>query len=154
LTGVAGDAKPILIAYDGSGCADAAIEKVAAEFGGRKVVILVVSEELERVPFLGAAGVPVEPETLELLVDSARKGALEIAEKGAAKARDLGLDAETAVAEGGPVWSRIVDAADEHDAALIALGSRGLSGVKHVLLGSVSGAVAQHSGRSVFIVHS
>jgi nucleotide-binding universal stress UspA family protein len=37
---------------------------------------------------------------------------------------------------------------------LIALGSRGLSGVKHALLGSVSGAVAHHSRRSVLIAHS
>jgi nucleotide-binding universal stress UspA family protein len=151
---VAGDAKPILIAYDGSGCAEIAIEKVAAEFPGRKVVVLVVSEELERIPFLGTAGVPVEADTLDLLVDSARKGALETAQKGAAKARELGLYPSTAVSEGGPVWSRIVDAADEHDAALIAIGSRGLSGIKHAVLGSVSGAVAQHSKRSVFIAHS
>jgi nucleotide-binding universal stress UspA family protein len=66
----------------------------------------------------------------------------------------LGLEATTAVYEGGPVWSAIVEAAEGNDAALIALGSRGLSGVKHVLLGSVSGAVAQHSHRSVLIVHS
>jgi nucleotide-binding universal stress UspA family protein len=145
---------PILIAYDGSACADAAIDKVAAEFGPRKVVILVVSEGLDRVPFIGTAGVPVEPETVELLSDAAQKGAFEIAEKGAERARGLGLDPTTAVAEGGPVWSAIVDAAEERDAALIALGSRGLSGVKHVLLGSVSGAVAQHSHRSVLIVHS
>ncbi|HEY5332078.1 MAG TPA: universal stress protein [Solirubrobacterales bacterium] len=145
---------PILIAYDGSACADAAIDKVAAEFGPRKVVILVVSEELQRVPFIGTAGVPIEPETLELLTDAAQKGAFEVAAKGAERARGLGLDPTTAVSQGGPVWSAIVEAADEHDAALIALGSRGLSGVKHVLLGSVSGAVAQHSHRSVLIVHS
>ncbi len=151
---MAGDAKPILIAYDGSGCAEVAIDKVAAEFPGRKVIVLVVSEELERIPFLGAAGVPVEADTLDLLVDSARKGALETAEKGAARAREKGLDASTAMAEGGPTWSRIVDAADEHDVALIAIGSRGLSGIKHAVLGSVSGAVAQHSKRSVFIAHS
>ncbi|HVW45957.1 MAG TPA: universal stress protein [Solirubrobacterales bacterium] len=148
------DDAPILIAYDGSACADGAIDKVAAEFGGRKVVILVVTEELDRVPFIGTAGVPIEPETMELLVDSARKSATATAEKGAERARGLGLDPSIAIAEGGPVWSKIVDAAEEHDAALIALGSRGLSGVKHVLLGSVSGAVAQHSKRSVFIVHS
>ena len=52
------------------------------------------------------------------------------------------------------MWSAIVEAAEEHDAALIAIGSRGLSGVKHVVLGSVSGAVAHHSHRSVLIVHS
>jgi nucleotide-binding universal stress UspA family protein len=146
--------RPILIAYDGSACADVAIDKVGAEFAGRKVVILVVSEELERVPFLGTAGIPIEPDTLELLTDAAQKGALATAEKGAERARGLGLDATTAVAEGGPVWSAIVDAAEQHDAALIAIGSRGLSGIKHALLGSVSGAVAQHSKRSVLIAHS
>jgi nucleotide-binding universal stress UspA family protein len=145
---------PILIAYDGSDCADVAIDKVGAEFAGRKVVILVVSEQLERVPFFGTAGVPVEPETMELLADAAQKGALEIAVKGAERARGLGLVPTTAVAEGGPTWSKIVDAAEEHDVALIALGSRGLSGIKHALLGSVSGAVAQHSPRSVLIAHS
>ncbi len=146
--------RPILIAYDGSACADLAIDKVAEEFGPRKVIVLVVSEGLERVPFFGTAGVPVEPETMELLTDAAQKGAEAIAEKGAERARGKGLDASTAVAEGGPIWSAIVEAADDQDAAVIALGSRGLSGVKHALLGSVSGAVAHHSHRGVFIVHS
>jgi nucleotide-binding universal stress UspA family protein len=146
--------RPILIAYDGSACADLAIDKVAEEFAARKVIVLVVSEGLERVPFFGTAGVPVEPETMELLADAAQKGAEAIAEKGAERARGLGLEASTAVADGGPIWSAIVEAADQYDAAVIALGSRGLSGVKHALLGSVSGAVAHHSHRSVFIVHS
>jgi nucleotide-binding universal stress UspA family protein len=146
--------RPILIAYDGSACADLAIDKVAEEFRPRKVIVLVVSEGLDRVPFFGTAGVPVEPETMELLTDAAQKGAEKIAEKGAERARGKGLDAATAVAEGGPIWSAIVEAADDRDAAVIALGSRGLSGVKHALLGSVSGAVAHHSHRSVFIVHS
>jgi len=151
---MADERRPILIAYDGSDCAAAAIDKVAAEFAPRKVVVLVVSEELDKVPFLGTAGVPVEAETMELLTDAARKGAQAIADKGAERARGLGLEATTAIYEGGPVWSAIVEAAEANDAALIALGSRGLSGVKHVVLGSVSGAVAQHSHRSVLIVHS
>ncbi len=146
--------RPILIAYDGSDCAAAAIDKVAEEFGPRKVIVLVVSEDLDRVPFLGTSGVPIEAETMELLTDAAQKGARETAEKGADRARGLGLEATTAVADGGPIWSAIVDAAEENDAAVIALGSRGLSGVRHALLGSVSGAVAHHSHRSVFIVHS
>ncbi|MBS1677249.1 MAG: universal stress protein [Actinobacteria bacterium] len=145
--------RPILIAYDGSDCAAGAIDKVAEEFGPRKVIVLVVSEELERVPFIATAGVPVEAETMELLTDAAQKGAQATADKGAERARGLGLDATTAIYQGGPVWSAIVEAAEEHDAALIALGARGLSGVKRLVLGSVSSAVAQHSDRSVLIVH-
>jgi nucleotide-binding universal stress UspA family protein len=144
---------PILIAYDGSDCADGAVDKVAEEFAPRKVIVAVVSEELDKVPFLGTAGVPVEPETMELLTQAARKGAQEIADKGAERARARGLDPTTAIYEGGPVWSAIVEAADANDAALIALGARGLSGVKRLVLGSVSSAVSQHSRRSVLIVH-
>lgn len=150
---MADERRPILIAYDGSDCAAAAIDKVAAEFAPRQVIVLVVSEELDKVPFLGTAGVPVEAETMEVLTQAARQGAQEIADKGAERARGLGLEATTAVYEGGPVWSAIVEAAEEHDAALIALGARGLSGVKRLVLGSVSGAVSQHSHRSVLIVH-
>jgi nucleotide-binding universal stress UspA family protein len=91
---------------------------------------------------------------MEQLTDAAQKGAEATAEKGAERARGLGLDATTAVVEGSPTWSAIVDAAEEHDASVIALGSRGLSGVRHALLGSVSGAVAHHSKRSIFIAHS
>ncbi len=145
--------RPILIAYDGSDCAALAIDKVAEEFGPREVIVLVVSEGLERVPFFGTAGVPVEPETMELLTDAAQKGAEATAEQGAERARAQGLEATTAIAEGGPIWSAIVEAAESYDAAVIALGSRGLSGVKQALLGSVSSAVAHHSKRSVFIAH-
>lgn len=145
--------RPILIAYDGSDCAAAAIDKVAEEFGSRQAIILVVSEGLDKVPFFGAAGVPVEAETMQLLTDAAQTGAQATADKGAERARARGLDATTAVYEGGPVWSAIVEAAEANDAALIALGARGLSGVKRLVLGSVSSAVAQHSERSVLIVH-
>ncbi len=150
---MADERRPILIAYDGSDCAARAIDKVGEEFAPRKVIVMVVSEELDKVPFLGTAGVPVEAETMELLTQAAQKGAQEIADKGAERARGLGLEATTAIYEGGPVWSAIVEAAEENDAALIALGARGLSGVKRLVLGSVSSAVSQHSRRSVLIVH-
>jgi nucleotide-binding universal stress UspA family protein len=43
--------------------------------------------------------------------------------------------------------------ADEHGARLIVLGSHGRSGLSGVFVGSVAAAVAQHSPRSVLIVH-
>lgn len=57
------------------------------------------------------------------------------------------------MAIGGPVWNLIVEAADQQGANLIVIGSRGRSGIAHILLGSVAAAVAQHSKRSVLIVH-
>ena len=43
--------------------------------------------------------------------------------------------------------------ADDRDARLIVLGSHGRNGVADLLLGSVAGAVAAHSRRSVLITH-
>ncbi len=145
---------PILIAYDGSEFAKAAIEEVVKLVGTeRRVLVATVSEPLEGIPFLGAAGVPIDPDSMTSVLDAAHAGAEKTAGEGCRLARELGLEAEPLVVIGGPVWERIAAAANEHDASLIAIGSRGLSGLKHAILGSVAAAVAQHSKRSVLIVH-
>ncbi|HEX4463089.1 MAG TPA: universal stress protein [Solirubrobacterales bacterium] len=145
---------PVLIAYDGSDFAKGAIAEAANQLAaGRRAIVLTVSEPLGGIPFFGAAGAPVEPETMEGLVDAAEQSARKIAEEGAGLARDAGFDAEPLVVIGGPVWNLIVEAADQRGADLIVIGSRGRSGIAHILLGSVAAAVAQHSKRSVLIVH-
>jgi nucleotide-binding universal stress UspA family protein len=148
------ESSPVLIAYDGSDFAKAAIAEAANQLAaGRRAIVVTVSEPLGGIPFFGAAGAPVEPETMEGLVDAAEQSAQKIAEEGAGLARDVGFDAEPLVVIGGPVWNLIVEAADQRGADLIVIGSRGRSGIAHILLGSVAAAVAQHSKRSVLIVH-
>jgi nucleotide-binding universal stress UspA family protein len=63
-----------------------------------------------------------------------------------------GFDAEARAAVAAPAWEGVVDFADELDAAAIVIGSRGLSGLKEVLDGSLSHQVAEHAGRPVLIV--
>jgi nucleotide-binding universal stress UspA family protein len=53
---------------------------------------------------------------------------------------------------GAPTWEGIVDVADEVDAAFIVTGSRGLTGARSVLEGSVSRDVAERAGRPVLVV--
>ena len=53
---------------------------------------------------------------------------------------------------GAPTWQGIVDVADEINAAVIVVGSRGLNGLEEAIKGSVSHAVAEHAGRPVLIV--
>jgi nucleotide-binding universal stress UspA family protein len=145
---------PILLAYDGSDHAKAAIRVVGEQLGpGRRVIVATVFESLDRIQSSGAASFPVAPETVELLRASAEQAALKTAEEGTALAREAGFEAEPLASEGAPVWERIVAVADERDCDLVVIGSRGLSGIKHVLLGSVAAAVAQHSKRSILIVH-
>lgn len=56
---------------------------------------------------------------------------------------------EVAAALLGP---RRVGVADELDAAVIVIGSRGMTGVKKIFDASVSQQVAEHAGRRVLIV--
>jgi nucleotide-binding universal stress UspA family protein len=148
------ESAPVLIAYDGSDFAKGAVSEAANQLAaGRRAIVLTVSEPLGGIPYFGAAGAPVEPETVEGLIDAAKESAQKVAEEGAELARNAGLDAESLVAIGGPVWNLIVEAADQQGAGLIVIGSRGRSGLAHILLGSVAAAVAQHSKRSVLIVH-
>jgi nucleotide-binding universal stress UspA family protein len=50
------------------------------------------------------------------------------------------------------VWATIVDVADELDATLIVTGSRGMGGIKSLLLGSTSDRVLHHAHRPVLVV--
>jgi nucleotide-binding universal stress UspA family protein len=62
-----------------------------------------------------------------------------------------GAKFRTELRYGSPV-AVLIDTANEVDADLIVVGSRGLGGFAELLLGSTSSQVAQHSGRAVLIV--
>ena len=77
-----------------------------------------------------------------------------VADEGVRIAQETGLEAEpVAVKATGPVWNTILEIADHHDAATIVMGSRGLTGVRSMLLGSVSSAVVHHTDRPTLVVH-
>jgi len=58
---------------------------------------------------------------------------------------------ETAMLEGDPA-AAIVEYADKIGADLVVTGSRGLSSIKRVLLGSVSTGIVNHAKRPVLVV--
>lgn len=145
---------PVLIAYDGSDCARAAIEEAAGQLGPRReTIVLTVWEPLKAIPFLGIGGEPLDQNAVEAVMAESESGAGRVAAEGAERARSAGLDAVPLVECGEPVWRRIVDVAEERGVGLVVLGSRGRSGLSYVLLGSVAAAVAQHCKRPVMIVH-
>ena len=149
------DTRPVLIAYDGSDFAKAAIEEAARQLAPkREAIVLSVREPTDAIPFLGVGGMPADQGTVDAVLADTESGAEEVAAEGARLALDAGLGASASVELGSPVWQRIVEVADERDAGLIVLGSRGHSGLSYVLLGSVATAVAQHSKRSVMVVHT
>lgn len=145
----------VLIAYDGSRSAEAAIAaagKLLAA-GGAEAVVLSVWEPIvvEAVPLSGLGPLAV-PSNVGEADRSSEDSARELAERGAGAARAAGFEARAVwVADAEGVAAAIVSAADELDADLIVLGSRGLSGVA-AALGSVSQRVLQHAKRSVLVV--
>ncbi len=149
------DKRPVLICYDGSEFAKAAIAEVAGQLGPtREVIVLSVCEPLEAIPFLGLRGVSVNQDAFEAISAETKEGAGAVAEEGVELARAAGLSAKSLVEVGVPIWRTIVEVAQELDAGLVVIGSHGRSGLSYVLLGSVATAVAQHCERSVLIVHA
>jgi nucleotide-binding universal stress UspA family protein len=142
-------ARPVLFAYDGSEQAQAAMREAARQLGAaRRALVLSVWQPFAALPFVTAAIAPPDVEA------SIEREAMKVADEGAALARSLGFDATPLADSGVPVWSGIVQAADDHDASLIVMGSHGRTGVGLVLQGSVAATVARHTDRPVLIVHS
>ncbi|TDD03048.1 universal stress protein [Nonomuraea deserti] len=141
----------ILVAYDGSADSRAAIEFAAKHLTAEPTVVVTVWEpllvQIKRYP-PAAAAFDVEAE------DAAHAQAEQHAKEGAELAIAGGMSDVTyrAVADNESIWKKIVDVADEIDASLVVTGSRGLAGVRSVLLGSVSNHVLHHAGRPTLIV--
>ena len=140
---------PILICYDGSDDAQRAIDAAAGLLGPRRAVVLAVGPPLTAAESL-AVTAPVTPGAAfeALNEDDARQRA----SAGADLARRAGFVAEARADLAAPTWEGIVDTADEIDAAVIVLGSRGLKGAREAFEGSVSHQVAEQAGRPVLIV--
>ncbi len=147
----------ILLCYDGSEDARAAIDQVGKLLVGQAATVLTVWEPfievLTRTSFgFGMTGGIVDIEEIDA---ATRNGAESRAEEGAQLARGLGLDAHPRTcARVSTFADAILTTARELDATAIVVGSRGLTGVKSLLLGSVSHGVIQHADRTVIVVPS
>jgi nucleotide-binding universal stress UspA family protein len=134
-------APQLLIAYDGSAPATEAIAFAARLFGrGTRATVLYAWELMDAMPVADGEA-----------HDEAR--AERLAEQGARQARALGLTAEARAESGmSSPWRTIVDAAERDGADLIVMGTRGLDGMRSLLLGSCTRHVAQHALAPVLIV--
>ncbi len=140
---------PVLFAYDGSDLAENAIAEAGRQLlAGRDALVLTVWEPFN-VGFIPVAGMEFNAAG----PDEVRTAAEKTAAYGASLAQAAGFAARAVAAEAAPTWKGIIDAADSCDASLIVLGSHGRSGLTGLVVGSIAGAVAAHSRRSVLIVH-
>jgi nucleotide-binding universal stress UspA family protein len=147
----------VLICYDGSADAKAAIEQAGELFEGQPATVLAVWEPfvevLARTP--AALGMTSGIGNVDEIDKASRESAEQVAQEGADLACNARLNAQPRVcARVSSVANAILCEAEEVGANAIVLGSRGLGGLSSLLVGSVSHAVIQHADRAVIIVPS
>ncbi len=143
---------PVLLCDDGSADAASAVVAAAGLLEQRDAIALHVWQPPSAAigAMAGFQVVAVPPE----LDGQASQYAERLAQQAADRAGQAGFDARPLAVEAvGPAWQVIVEVGRQHDAAVIVVGARGLTGLKHALLGSVSEKVARHADRPVLILH-
>jgi nucleotide-binding universal stress UspA family protein len=143
-------AAQLLIAYDGSPSADAAVAAVAARDwpAGSRATVLAVSEIQLRMGDIALALAKTAGRSGPASPWPWMEGRLA---KAAAALSAAGLRAETALMIGEPRRS-ILDQAKRLKADCVFLGSHGYAGLRRLMLGSVSAAVAAHAPCSVEVI--
>ena len=146
----------VLVADDGSPCAAAAARLVGAWPMLQGLPAHVVS--VATLPATWSAGLMMAADAtvadpLGALQADLRAAHERIAAEAAGRLRAAGCDASASVREGAPA-AEILRAAREHEADLIVVGSRGLTGLARLLLGSVARSVVLHAHTSVLVVRA
>ncbi|MEW9668562.1 universal stress protein [Ammoniphilus sp. 3BR4] len=138
----------IVVAYDhselGKKALETALKIVAQDERIELDVITVVS--IPTSAFYAASAYSIDP-----IRDAQLAVAKEVLQEVKEKLESLPNKSRTFIMEGSPAQA-ILEFAKENEASLIVMGSRGLSGVKELFLGSVSHYVVQQATCPVFIV--
>jgi nucleotide-binding universal stress UspA family protein len=146
--------KGILVAVDGSPnslrAADAAIDLAKKSDAHLYVLSVIPTPVYAATAVPGAVG---SGPSSEEFIDRAKKEAEALVAGIVSKAEGQGLKVRGETVENVPsVVEAISDYAQEWRVELIVVGTRGLSGFKKLLLGSVSGALVSHAPCSVLII--
>lgn len=153
----------LLIAYDGSDVANAAVRSAAELFPGCAALIVTVWEPglgatAALAPGLDAAGtvaVPLDPELASDIDKAQEHHAAVVSREGARLAGSLGLDARPhPIPDKAHVADTIVELADSGDETVVVIGSHGITGLRSHLLGSTSRHVLAHCKLPVLVVRA
>ena len=136
----------VVVGTDGSTGAERALERAARLAGSSGARLHVVSAFHDGGPFKERLGDSARVDPIDVV-----RVAEEVLARAAAHARRHGVEPELHAREGDPAEA-LIEVAEEQDADLIVVGSRGWSAVRRFLLGSVSHKVAHHAPCTVMVV--
>ncbi|MUN28206.1 universal stress protein [Sulfuracidifex metallicus] len=139
--------KSIIVAYDGSEHANKALDigiDLAKKYGSKLDIVEVIDTAM----LTGMGLAPVPAEVVDQIYGKAKRE-VEMAKNKAIQAGISNVGGETL--EGDPA-SSILEYAGKNGADLIVTGSRGLSTLKRIVLGSVSSRIVQESKIPVLVV--
>ena len=137
----------VLVATGGSPWSDKAVAyaiDLAKDYDLELLILHVIAETPPY--FIAEAGT-----SLETVLENSEEAGRQIIAAAAHRARESGVVFDTELA-----WGRVPDVvcrtASEHDCDLIVVGSRGLTGFKRLMLGSISNAIAAKAPCPVLVV--
>jgi nucleotide-binding universal stress UspA family protein len=147
----------ILICYDGSADAQAAIDRAGRLMAGDEATVLVIWETvLETLTRHGSMGMglgmvgPYGDDGADVAI---KQAAVDTAAEGVQRAVAAGLVAQPRIVNRNDDIAAVI-LAEASDLGADVLGTRGLGSVKSLMLGSVSHAVLHHADRPVLVVPS
>lgn len=146
-----GGFKNIVVAFDGSKDSEKAVQvacTISAKYGA-KVTLVHVYRSPSTV-FAPGPGMPV-PDFADL-EDAAEEGGRGILSRGLELASKCGTKAKAELMESPSIVEAIVTYAAEDKVDLIVVGTRGMTGFKKLVLGSVSSGVVSHAKCPVLVV--
>src|SRR5271157_2743460 len=142
--------RKIVVAYDGSENSTRAVgiaAGLAAKFSSELVVVHVFSSPV--IPY-SVAGAPV-PNYAEL-ENVAEESARSTLARGVQAAKDSGVVARAELLEGSSTVQAMTEFTASEKADLLVVGTRGMTGFKKLILGSVSSGLVSHASSSVLVV--
>lgn len=145
---------PVLLCYDGSDAARRAIETAAELLQGGSALVLTVWEPF-RASLLSPIGSTIGVASgMAKEVDEASVAvATRTAEEGVSIAATAGFDPQPVIGHGKP-RDAIVEAAQQHGARVVVMGSHSHGGAEAALFGSVTTGVLHRSAAPVLVVRA
>lgn len=133
----------ILLSTDGSEYSEGAVReaiKLAKKCGSRLTVLSVIDTNRELVA--------LAPQ----IVEKQEKEAWQYLDAVQARAKKEGVDCDTAIREGEDSYKYIVDEAVKNKITMIVMGRQGRTGLKRLMMGSVTARVIGHAPCNVLVV--